>query len=246
VLALALTLSPAGAHVTSEFAHLWNDHILPRIQSPGTINDDNNPVVWTKLKNVPEGFADGADATGLNAVSHTAQLTGAGRPTDPLGVNTSEIQRRAAEVCPAGQAIRGIGVTGAVSCTAGPSVFAAFHDAGIVDENSNLWTLVADLDLPAGSWAIFGKVIVNGKGPTHLTCRLLAGSDLDYATVKNDIDDEGSQHFNAYTVPLLVAHASGSPFTTTLDCRNNFDDGYIVKWAKITAIRAGTFSNVST
>lgn len=58
-----LLITPALAHVDG-FRHLWNDHIKPKIANPGTINNANNPVDWTKLKNVPAGFADGVDDAG--------------------------------------------------------------------------------------------------------------------------------------------------------------------------------------
>jgi hypothetical protein len=59
-----LMISPAGAHVTSSFSHLYNTHIKPKLANPGTINSANNPVDWTKLKGVPADFADGVDDTG--------------------------------------------------------------------------------------------------------------------------------------------------------------------------------------
>ncbi|MEX2204363.1 MAG: hypothetical protein WD965_09785 [Actinomycetota bacterium] len=58
-----LLITPALAHVDG-FRHLWNDHIKPKLANPGTINNARNPVDWTKLKNVPAGFADGVDDSG--------------------------------------------------------------------------------------------------------------------------------------------------------------------------------------
>jgi len=57
-------ITPAGAHISESFNHLWNTHIKPKIANPGTINNANNPVDWTKLKSVPVDFADGVDNTG--------------------------------------------------------------------------------------------------------------------------------------------------------------------------------------
>ncbi len=37
------------------------------LSDSGTINDSGNPVSWTKLKDVPAGFADGVDDTGAGA-----------------------------------------------------------------------------------------------------------------------------------------------------------------------------------
>lgn len=66
-----LTFNPAtqaelDAHKTS------NDHdgryfTESELQTPGTINTVGNPVDWTKLKNVPSGFADGLDDSGGTA-----------------------------------------------------------------------------------------------------------------------------------------------------------------------------------
>ena len=76
-LALALGMTPAGAHVTDEFSHLWGEHIKPKLATSGTINQSSNPVHWTKLKGVPAGFADGADAglTGLEIASVDRTVT---------------------------------------------------------------------------------------------------------------------------------------------------------------------------
>lgn len=84
--------SPASAHVGGTVSHLWTEHIKPltlqnfytktyiktyygtkgyvrtyfakksTLSSSGTINNSGNPVDWSKLKNVPAGFADGSDA----------------------------------------------------------------------------------------------------------------------------------------------------------------------------------------
>lgn len=40
------------------------DAVTAALAGTGTVNEDGNPVDWTKLKGVPEGFADGVDNTG--------------------------------------------------------------------------------------------------------------------------------------------------------------------------------------
>ena len=60
----AFMITPAGAHISESFNHLWNKHIKPKIATPGTINSASNPVDWTKLKGVPDEIADGLDSTG--------------------------------------------------------------------------------------------------------------------------------------------------------------------------------------
>ncbi len=48
------------------------------LSAPGTINDPSNPVDWTKLKNVPAGFADGIDDGGGGGGDITAVIAGDG------------------------------------------------------------------------------------------------------------------------------------------------------------------------
>lgn len=59
----SLLVSPVTAHIGRSVAHLWNDHIKPRLSATGEINDSSNPVNWDQLMNVPAGIADGEDAT---------------------------------------------------------------------------------------------------------------------------------------------------------------------------------------
>ena len=80
-----LMITPAGAHITDSFTHLFNKHIKPKLANPGTINDSTNPVDWSKLKNVPAAFADGTDDVGgltgggdITAVNAGSGLTGGG------------------------------------------------------------------------------------------------------------------------------------------------------------------------
>lgn len=61
------------------------------LNGPGTINSATNPVDWTKLKNVPSGFADGIDDAGGGASGWTddgivVRLT---TITDNVGIGTT-------------------------------------------------------------------------------------------------------------------------------------------------------------
>jgi hypothetical protein len=56
-LCAGLLISPVGAHVGSQFGHLWKKHIRPKIAAKGKINQRTNPVHWTKLKSVPRAVA---------------------------------------------------------------------------------------------------------------------------------------------------------------------------------------------
>jgi hypothetical protein len=81
-LAVAVGMTPAGAHVTRSASHLWNDHIKPKLSSVGTINTADNPVDWSKLKNVPADLADGDDAVGPQGEQGPPGQTG---PQGPQG-----------------------------------------------------------------------------------------------------------------------------------------------------------------
>jgi len=58
---VALAFTPAAAHVRGGVAHIYQDHIEPKLSRDGTVNDPSNPVDWTRLKNVPVQIADGTD-----------------------------------------------------------------------------------------------------------------------------------------------------------------------------------------
>jgi len=56
------------------------------LYQPGVLNDPSNPLEWTKLKNVPSGFADGVDDAGLGD-GHSLDASD-GDPVDVVHVNT--------------------------------------------------------------------------------------------------------------------------------------------------------------
>jgi hypothetical protein len=55
------------------------------LSTPGSVNDAGNPVDWTKLKNVPAGFADGTDAEGGAGDGHSLDAWD-GEPVDAVWV----------------------------------------------------------------------------------------------------------------------------------------------------------------
>ena len=85
----SLLVTPAGAHVTSGFRHLWREHIKPRLAEAGVLNDPANPVDWTKLTGVPAGLADGDDAVGSQGPMGPAGPQGEPGPTGPRGAQGS-------------------------------------------------------------------------------------------------------------------------------------------------------------
>lgn len=68
VLGAALSTGPAVGHLSTS-SHVWKKHVKPKLKKDDTINQSNNPVNWTKLKEVPSGIADGVDDERPNAYS---------------------------------------------------------------------------------------------------------------------------------------------------------------------------------
>lgn len=62
---------------------------LDALRVLGTINDPNNPVDWTELKNVPSGFADGTDNVGGGGGTVTSITVGPGLVASPDPITTT-------------------------------------------------------------------------------------------------------------------------------------------------------------
>lgn len=92
-----LAVVPAQGHVTKRFGHLWNTHLKPRLATNGSINDSDNPVDWTKLKDVPLSIADGDDEVGAQGPAGPAGpqgeqgTPGEQGPTGPSGLAGYEL-----------------------------------------------------------------------------------------------------------------------------------------------------------
>jgi hypothetical protein len=63
------SLGGYGADAFSDTGHVHDDRYVPgdSLGVPGSLNSGANPVDWTRLKNVPAGFADGTDDAGGTA-----------------------------------------------------------------------------------------------------------------------------------------------------------------------------------
>ena len=65
-----------------------DDYVMDlELSLDGTINDPDNPVDWTRLKNVPAGFADGVDAEGGGAGDGHSLDADDGNPVDAVYVD---------------------------------------------------------------------------------------------------------------------------------------------------------------
>jgi len=62
-----------NANAFADSGHVHDDRYYTQdsLSSPGTVNEGANPIDWTKLKNVPAGFADGADDLGGAGDGHS-------------------------------------------------------------------------------------------------------------------------------------------------------------------------------
>jgi hypothetical protein len=178
ILVGALLVAPVGAHVKKEFGHLWKRHIKPKLAAPGTINKAKNPLNWTKLKNVPAGFADGTDDVAggagggdITSVAAGAGLNGGGDSGDvSLGADFSAVQARVSGNCAAppgipnpvdpgfGSSIRTIKADGTVICDeddTGPKGISSLFKTSSIDSSSSK---SAQANCPAP------KIVISGGG----------------------------------------------------------------------------------
>jgi hypothetical protein len=202
---------PVGGHDDGTTSHLWATHIQP-LREPGTLNAAGNPLHWTKLKGVPNGFADGTDNLALAGFGLQQTLIG-------LAIDPDRTQRRVDEACPTGQAIRSISETGDVSCARGPQALSFTDDnTGIICNNG---CVEGSLALPAGTWVITAKiVIVNTQEdvPEVLArCELRAGGEVDSSSVYlRGFTDFGSN--DASTLPMQLLATLPDPGSASVFC----------------------------
>lgn len=116
------------------------------LSTPGTLNDIDNPVDWTKLKNVPAAFAGGS-------ISIDSTLTGSGTPSAPLGINANEVQRRISTSCASGSFLVGVDANGAAQCSS-YSVGRGLELSGaVLSLPACSDGQVLKFDTPSGEWA---------------------------------------------------------------------------------------------
>jgi len=135
------------------------------------------------------------------------------------------------------------GATGAAGATGPAGASAAFiarHDAFVAVGTSA--TTVVTLDLPAGLYALFGKVVVtnNDSSPQSVTCSLSTGESALVRLNGYDTNGTGiSTDFYSQDVTVQDLLSLTNPGTVSLTC-NGY--GASATSAKITAIQVGSLN----
>jgi hypothetical protein len=137
------------------------------------------------------------------------------------------------------------------ACTAcrGGRVFAGFNDGpGTIPTIFSTEETIAELDLPAGSYAIFAKVTLSNNVDAPIVndgilCRLSAEVDFDEAAVTVEHPNFATDLANVDTLNLQVVHDFPDPGSVALSCAANFEEG-TYRDVKIFAIEASQISNV--
>jgi hypothetical protein len=123
---------------------------------------------------------------------------------------------------------------------AGPAVYSGYNN-GPISLPATLST-IATMRVPAGSYAIFGKLVVfnNENTDDTLTCQLVAGADFDYSYVV--LTGNSVPYANSAALALNVVHHFPRAGKIQLKCTGNGVDTN-AQWIKITAIKTGSLSN---
>jgi hypothetical protein len=221
----ALALLCGSLAGTAHGAGVWEDvwaQIRPLLSDPGTINNPDNPVHWTKLKNVPAGLADGLD----NGVDRAGfGLTKNVYPNLEFAVDLTKVQRRVTGSCPGGQAVQSIAENGSVTCYVGPRAFSSSStNTGII---CNDWCVEGAITLQPGTYAVTAKIVVEQHGADvdrlRVVCQLRtpAGSLFDESETNSAVSPDSLQWPIPTTLPLqgvVTLHEQGN---VSLTCRDN-------------------------
>ncbi len=158
-------------------------------------------------------------------------LVGGGDEGDTsLSIDPGVVQQRVTGSCrERGLGISAILADGSVSCAEGcdcGSIRAGFNDGPGELPGGNGAT-IAELDLPAGAWAVFAKLTVSGPPgqnfASSVSCRLAAGADFDEATLDlaDPLPDVQGGHASG-GMTLMVAHRFHEPGSVVLTCSDGF------------------------
>jgi hypothetical protein len=117
---------------------------------------------------------------------------------------------------------------------------------------------IAKLDLPAGNYAVFAKLVVTAKedeeAPVPVKefaqCKLSAGNDFDNSSALLEVEDDRPIHAidnDEVVLSLEVVHRFAEPGDAVLRCSKGAFDGdspMKVRNLKIIAVEAASISNV--
>lgn len=130
---------------------------------------------------------------------------------------------------------------GAARAAAIPIIKSGFKNGPVTVTGSTLKT-VASMSLGAGGWAIFAKAFLHGgASPSVVTCQLTAGADFDPTDAALET---GPGTAFEQTIALNVTHKFATAGKVTLACKSP-GTTVSVNFIKITAIKAGTLTNVA-
>ena len=120
-------------------------------------------------------------------------------------------------------------------------IFASFEDGG--GGVPDTMTTIGTLDLPAGAYAIFAKIVIfDSADEIRTDCQLVVGGDRDDAYVYMD-PTSGASPFASQTLTMMVVSTLNTNSTVQVRC---LDAGNVDNWdwLKIIALRQPTLSNV--
>ncbi len=129
---------------------------------------------------------------------------------------------------------------GAARAAATPIIKSGFKN-GPVTVTGSTFKAVATMPLGAGGWAIFAKAFLHGgANPSVVTCQLTAGPDFDPTDAALET---GPASAFEQTIALNVVHKFATAGGVKLACKSP-GTTVSVNFIKITAIKAGTLTNV--
>ncbi len=201
--------------------HLTSHYAKSELDLPGTLNSPANPMDWSRLKNVPAGFADGVDDSGTYSAGSGLSLTGGVFSILFGGTGSATTTARSdhehaslyAGLSHAHDALyypqSSLNTTGTLNASGNPvdwtrlkNVPSGFADG--IDDGSS-YSAGAGLSLTSGQFA----VVFGGAGSASSASRSDHQHDSAYATLSHDHDTRYFTETELSTAGTL--NSSGNP-----------------------------------